>query len=136
MVKKAVAGSSLLGRENCTRAEGVQGYLVDLAREAFLILDANLRVISANEVFYQHFRVTPKQTENKHVDELGNGQWNIPELKRLLEEILLEKKVEKIILLIVYLKQSRKNHVAQRQTDRFGTIHYPRHRRYYYQEGA
>lgn len=69
--------------------------LVEVARESFLILDHNLLVISANPVFYQNFRVTPEQTENVLLYDLGNGQWNIPELKRLLEEILPEKKVVK-----------------------------------------
>lgn len=67
--------------------------LVDVARESFLILNSDLRVISANQVFYQNFQVTPVQTENRLLYELGNGQWNIPELKKLLEEILPEKKV-------------------------------------------
>lgn len=62
--------------------------LVEVARESFLILDANLRVISVNPTFYQNFQVSPEQTENKLLYELGNGQWNIPELKRLLEEVL------------------------------------------------
>ena len=66
--------------------------LVDVARESFLILDAKLKVISGNPIFYQIFRVTPEQTENKFIYELGNGQWNIPELKRLLENILPERK--------------------------------------------
>jgi len=69
--------------------------LVDVARESFLILDSNIRVISANPVFYQNFQVTPAQTENRLLYELGNGQWNIPELKHLMEEILPEKKVVK-----------------------------------------
>jgi len=69
--------------------------LVEVARESFLILDRDLRVISANEVFYQNFKVTLKQTENVFLYELGNGQWNISELKRLLEEILPKKKVVK-----------------------------------------
>lgn len=69
--------------------------LVEVARESFLILTANLNVISANPIFYKTFRVTPTQTENKLLYELGNGQWNIPELKRLLEEILPQKKVVK-----------------------------------------
>ena len=69
--------------------------LVDVARESFLILNSDLRVISANQVFYQNFQVTPVQTENKLLYELGNGQWNIPELKKLLEEILPQKKVVK-----------------------------------------
>ena len=66
--------------------------LVDVARESFLILDAKLKVISGNPIFYQTFQVTPVQTENKFIYELGNGQWNIPELKRLLENILPERK--------------------------------------------
>lgn len=69
--------------------------LVEVARESFLILDADLRVISGNPVFYQKFRVEQAQTENVLLYDLGNGQWNIPELKKLLEEILPEKKVIK-----------------------------------------
>ncbi len=69
--------------------------IVDIAREPFLILDADLRVISANPTFYQVFQVLPEQTENKLLYELGNGQWNIPELRSLLEEILPKKKVVK-----------------------------------------
>ena len=66
--------------------------LVDVARESFLILDADLRVISANPTFYQVFKVLPKQTENTFLYRLGNGQWNIPELRSLFEEILPKKK--------------------------------------------
>jgi two-component system, chemotaxis family, CheB/CheR fusion protein len=66
--------------------------LVEVARECFLILDADLRVISANPIFYQTFRVAPAQTENKFIYELGNGQWDIPALRSLLEKILPEKK--------------------------------------------
>jgi len=69
--------------------------LVDVARESFLILDADLRVISANPVFYEKFQVTPEDTVDKFVYELGNGQWNIPELKKLLEEILPKEKMVK-----------------------------------------
>ena len=69
--------------------------LVDVARESFLILDSDLRVISANPVFYSDFQVSPEQTENILLYELGNGQWNIPKLKNLLEEILPDKKVVK-----------------------------------------
>jgi len=67
--------------------------LVDVARESFLILNPDLRVISANPVFYQNFQVTPTQTENALLYELGNGQWNIPELRKLLGEILPKKSV-------------------------------------------
>lgn len=69
--------------------------LVDLAREAFLIFEPDLRVVSANPMFYEMFQVTQKQTERLHVYDLGNGQWNIPELKKLLEQILPKKKTVK-----------------------------------------
>ena len=69
--------------------------LIDVARESFLILDSKLRVISANPIFYATFRVSAKQTENRFLYDLGNGQWNIPELKSLMEKILPEKKTVK-----------------------------------------
>lgn len=62
--------------------------VVDTVREPFLILDKNLRVMAANESFYRTFQVALEDTENKLVYELGNGQWNIPALKKLLEDIL------------------------------------------------
>lgn len=69
--------------------------LVEVARESFLILDSDLRVVCANPTFYENFKVSPEQTENVFLYELGNGQWNIPVLKSLLEEILPQKKVVK-----------------------------------------
>ena len=62
--------------------------VVDVMREPILVLDQDLRVVVANEPFYETFQVTPKDTEGKIVYRLGNGQWNIPELRKLLEEIL------------------------------------------------
>jgi hypothetical protein len=62
--------------------------IVDVVREPILILDKDLRVLAANEPFYRTFQVEPKDTEHKIVYDLGNGQWNIPSLKKLLEEIL------------------------------------------------
>lgn len=62
--------------------------VVDTVREPFLILDEELKVISANRTFYAFFQVTPEETEGKRVYDLGTGQWNIPKLKILLEDIL------------------------------------------------
>lgn len=67
--------------------------LTAVAREPFLILNSDLRVLSANTIFYQNFQVTPRQTENKILYNLGNGQWNIPKLKKLIKEILPKKKI-------------------------------------------
>lgn len=62
--------------------------VVNTIREPFLILDKDLRVLSANRIFYTAFHVNEEETEGKKVYDLGNGQWNIPKLKILLEDIL------------------------------------------------
>lgn len=62
--------------------------VVDVVREPVLILDSQLSVMAANEAFYRAFQVDPKVTEGVVVYELGNGQWNIPSLRKLLEDIL------------------------------------------------
>lgn len=62
--------------------------VVDVLREPVLILDKNLEVLAANEAFYELFQVDRKNTEGKIIYELGNGQWNIPKLQKLLEDIL------------------------------------------------
>lgn len=62
--------------------------VVDVVHEPVLVLDKDLRVLAANEPFYKIFQVDPKDTENKIVYELGNGQWNIDKLRKLLEDIL------------------------------------------------
>jgi PAS domain-containing protein len=57
-------------------------------REPLLVLGADLRVVRANQAFYEMFRVSPRVTEGVPVFQLGNNQWDIPELRRLLEEII------------------------------------------------
>jgi nitrogen-specific signal transduction histidine kinase len=76
--------------------EMVAHYLVtfaDTAREPFLILGNDLKIVGANASFYKNFQVTKEQTENQYIYDLGDGQWNIPELRKLLEDILPQKKV-------------------------------------------
>jgi signal transduction histidine kinase/CheY-like chemotaxis protein len=62
--------------------------IVDTVREPLLILDKTLRVQSGNRAFYHTFKVSPKETENRLIYELGNGQWDIPALRTLLEDII------------------------------------------------
>ena len=71
--------------------EDMQNYaqnIVDTVREPLLTLDATLRVRSANRAFYQTFHVSPEETEGRLIYELGNGQWDIPDLRTLLEDIV------------------------------------------------
>ena len=69
--------------------------LMETIRGPILILDSKLRVVEANESFCSIFKVDKHETENKLVYELGNGQWDVPALKKLLENILPSKKVVK-----------------------------------------
>src|SRR4051794_35294159 len=62
--------------------------IVDTVREPLLMLDTTLRVHSANRAFYQTFHVSLEETENHLIYELGNGQWDIPDLRRLLEDVV------------------------------------------------
>lgn len=62
--------------------------IIQTVRESLVILNADLRVIMANQPFYDTFQVSPGETEQVQIFELGNGQWNIPQLRSLLEEIL------------------------------------------------
>jgi PAS domain-containing protein len=62
--------------------------IIDTVREPLIILDADLRVISASRSFYQNFSVKRETTEKQYIYDLGNRQWDIPKLRELLEEIL------------------------------------------------
>ncbi|MEI6945967.1 CheR family methyltransferase [Paraflavisolibacter sp. H34] len=57
-------------------------------RESLLILDKDLQVKTANQAFYRTFLMREEETEGRLLYELGNGQWNIPKLKELLERII------------------------------------------------
>ena len=64
--------------------------IVETVPSALLILDRNLNISSANRAFYQNFRTSPDETEGCLIYDLGNRQWDIPELKELLQGILSE----------------------------------------------
>src|SRR6185436_8154102 len=62
--------------------------VVDTVRHPILVLDSGLRVQRANAPFYHEFQVSPEDTVNRLVYELGGREWEIPRLRALLEEIL------------------------------------------------
>ena len=64
--------------------------LVETIREGLLVLDPDLTVQFANRCFCETFAVTPENTVGLKLYELGNGQWDIPELRSLIEAILPE----------------------------------------------
>ncbi len=76
-------------RESRDYAEAI----IATIREPLAVIDDSMRVVSANKSFYNTFNVGPTETEGKLLFDLGNGQWNIPELKKLLGNVLPKKKV-------------------------------------------
>jgi chemotaxis protein methyltransferase CheR len=62
--------------------------IVDTVREPVIVLDKGLRVIAASRSFYSRFKVRPEDTQGRRVYELGDGQWDIPGLRVLLEQII------------------------------------------------
>lgn len=62
--------------------------LIENAREALLVLDRNLRITLANSAFCRLFQLTAPQTEGQMIYELADGQWNIPGLRVLLDDVI------------------------------------------------
>jgi two-component system CheB/CheR fusion protein len=79
--------------EQISEARNYAESIVANIREPMLVLDKSLRVKTANKSFYNIFRVNEQDTEGVLIYDLGNKQWNIPELRRLLEKILPEKSI-------------------------------------------
>jgi two-component system CheB/CheR fusion protein len=65
--------------------------IVQTVRDPLVVLDGEMRVVSANQAFYRTFKATKEKTEGKVVYELGDREWDIPQLRRLLERILPER---------------------------------------------
>jgi PAS domain-containing protein len=62
--------------------------IIATLREPFVVLNRDLRVKTANRSFFESFHVSKEETENCLVYDLGNGQWDIPLLRTLLNEVL------------------------------------------------
>jgi PAS domain S-box-containing protein len=89
-LEKSITGSlsyELAAEEARRYAESIVGTV----REPLLVLDADLKIISANRNFYKTFKVMPDETIGSFIYDLGNKQWDIPKLRELLEEVLPEK---------------------------------------------
>lgn len=103
MCREGAGDTILLAIDDITEAESLRfnlegqvdfdDKLIDSIREGILILGWDLRVQRANLSFYEQFHVQKSETEGRFIWELGNGQWDIPELRRLLETVLPDKNV-------------------------------------------
>jgi two-component system CheB/CheR fusion protein len=61
---------------------------VNSVRHALVVLDADLRVVSANPSFYRLFKTIPCDAEGRPIYDVGRGQWDVSGLRQLLEEII------------------------------------------------
>ncbi|GAB2556891.1 chemotaxis protein CheB [Spirosoma areae] len=87
-----VVNQEMLGmNEQVTAARDYAEAIIANIREPLLVMNKHLRVQIANDAFYKTFRVNELETEGVLIYDLGNRQWNIPELRTLLEKILPEK---------------------------------------------
>jgi len=77
-----------LEKETGQSGGGLAQAIVETVREPVLILSGELRIKLANRSFYRTFQVSPEETENRLLYEVGNHQWDIPKLRELLEDIL------------------------------------------------
>ncbi|PZO42542.1 MAG: histidine kinase, partial [Shackletoniella antarctica] len=74
--------------EQLRQARDYAEAIVEMVSDSLLVLDADLRVVSANGQFYDAFKVLPQDTEGCLIFDLGNGQWDIAELRSLLQDLL------------------------------------------------
>jgi diguanylate cyclase (GGDEF)-like protein/PAS domain S-box-containing protein len=80
-----------VGKQLETETQDAREYaenIVETVREPLVVLDSDLKILTANLSFYDTFKVTPEETIGNFIYDLGNRQWDIPKLRVLFEEIL------------------------------------------------
>ena len=81
----------MVSGKRTTRSGEFAESIINTVREPLVVLDQDLRVVSASRSFYKVFKVKPEETVGQLIYDLGNKQWDIPKLRELLETILPEK---------------------------------------------
>ncbi|HEX9151634.1 MAG TPA: PAS domain S-box protein, partial [Flavobacterium sp.] len=86
--QQLVSSNQVLKKNNELLAESYEyaEAIIGTIHETMLILDKNFYIKSASKAFYKKHGITKEETEGKHLFELENGQWNIPELHELLND--------------------------------------------------
>ncbi|MDD5355608.1 MAG: PAS domain-containing protein [Candidatus Omnitrophica bacterium] len=67
--------------------------IIATVREPLIVLDWELKVVTASKPFYDNFKVKPKETIGRFIYDLGERQWDIPDLRKLLNKVLPKHKV-------------------------------------------
>jgi len=78
-------------KQGMTRIQEAREYaeaIVETVREHLIVLNKDLRVVSANQSYYKNFAVTPEVIKDKYFYDIQDGLWNMPKLRQLLEEII------------------------------------------------
>jgi two-component sensor histidine kinase len=83
----------MASKSKLEREHALAQAIVDTVREPLLVLDEELRVVVASRSFYQKFHLDTERTQGQLLGALGDGQWNIPALRALLERIGPDKAV-------------------------------------------
>jgi chemotaxis protein methyltransferase CheR len=61
--------------------------IVDTVRDPLLVLDTDMRIVAASRAFHQIFQLVGQNIQGRLIYEIDDGQWNIPELRTILETI-------------------------------------------------
>ena len=78
-------------KKTVTKLQEYAESIVNTVREPLIVLDQDLRVVTASRSLYEVFKVKPEETVGQLIYDLGNKQWDIPKLRELLEDILPKK---------------------------------------------
>ncbi len=76
--------NNVLNTKSLEYTEGI----INTIRDSLLVLDSDLKILFASRYFYEFFKVKPEETIGQLIYDLGNKQWNIPKLRKLIESIL------------------------------------------------
>jgi PAS domain S-box-containing protein len=79
--------------EEVRKAKVYAESIIETLHQPLLVLEPDLSVKTANQAFYDHFESVHESTIGRNIYDLGNGQWDIPELRTLLEEVLPDSEV-------------------------------------------
>jgi len=78
----------LLVEKKLRQAHDFINTIVENVRPPLIVLDADLKILYANAGFYETLNLLSEETIGNSIYELGNRQWNIPELRKLFDDIL------------------------------------------------
>ena len=80
--------ATLVDIDDLKRARDFAEAVVATVREPLLVLDASLRVRTANQAFYGLFQMESRDVVGHQIYEVGGRRWDVPKLRELLENIL------------------------------------------------